>query len=665
MPAEKDYTTYSFRVTAIVIVMMLGLSFIPPFTIGNLRFKRTNIISDLITIGKDTLSADEFDDSADRPFLEEIERREAELKEAGVLSGARHLKPKETNEQSWNIGVAPAEELKAEAGHVVNGEKITAIEDYSNREGASIYDFCRLLGTVTKNRTVRIAFLGDSYIEGDIITADVRDQLQSLYGGKGVGFVPFSTPLASNRPTIKHTYGGWTNYSLIKKKSAPQSLTDKFFVSGNISIPDSSGAWVLYETTAYRKNVARPSSLRLIFESPGECDLKLTVNDSLERKFAPAPDAQVQQIKVDGASIKKVRVDVENPSGFIGYGVVFESPTGVGVDNYSTRSNSGAALFGAGAKVNSQIGKMLGYDLIVMQYGLNAMSADITNYANYRNNMVRVIEYIKRSFPNAVVLLMGVGDRSTMENGEFVTMPAVYSMIKEQRAMAKECGVAFWDTFTAMGGENSMVGFVEKGWAAKDYTHLSFGGGKYIAKQFVNALLYEKQKVEGAGHRDNTSALASGQAPDKAVHNISGTPVPVKKDSAERNRTVRPADGQAATQTVTPAVPAATAPVTAGQASGTHTPTGTAQPALPKAEPAASPLDSTSPASAVSANAADGNGVASPKETGRKVGKAGRRSQGLPANDTVDQPAPEHRKGAAKGSDAKVEGTTKKMNGDD
>lgn len=518
MSAEKDYTKYSFWITVFVVVMMLGLSFIPPFSIGGIHFRRTNILSDLMTFPGDSVAGCGFDDSADRLFLDEMERREAELREANMLAASQVPEASGPREQSWEIGGFEAADTLQEAGQpIVNGEKVTAIEDYFSGEGVSIGDFCRLLGDATKKRTVRIAFLGDSYIEGDIITADVRDQLQSLYGGSGVGFVPFSTPLAQNRPTIKHAYGGWTNYSVIKKKTVPEEFADKFFISGTISAPDSSGAWTQYEMTAYRKHIAQSGSVRLLFENTGAAALNLTVNDSIERRFTPDPGEQVQQIRVGGTAIKKVRVDVEDANGFIGYGVVFDSPTGIGVDNYSIRSNSGAALFGTSARINSQIGRMLGYDLIVMQYGLNAMSPDVTNYTAYRENMVRVVNYIKRSFPGAAILLLGVGDRSTMENGEFVTMPAVLSMVKEQRAMAKECGVAFWDTFTAMGGQNSMADFVEKGWAAKDYTHLSFGGGKYIAKQLVNALLYAKQQAEAGAEahhaEDSVAASASERAP--------------------------------------------------------------------------------------------------------------------------------------------------------
>jgi hypothetical protein len=34
-----------------------------------------------------------------------------------------------------------------------------------------------------------------------------------------------------------------------------------------------------------------------------------------------------------------------------------------------------------------------------------------------------------------------------------------------------------------------MKEFVEKGWAAKDYTHMSFKGGKVVADRFFQSIL--------------------------------------------------------------------------------------------------------------------------------------------------------------------------------
>jgi hypothetical protein len=88
---------------------------------------------------------------------------------------------------------------------------------------------------------------------------------------------------------------------------------------------------------------------------------------------------------------------------------------------------------------------------------------------------------------------MSVGDRSSLQNGTAVTMPAVKAMLETQRAAAEATGVGFWNTFEAMGGDNSMQRFVDNKWAAKDYTHIGYLGGKYIASQLV---AYLKAAVE-------------------------------------------------------------------------------------------------------------------------------------------------------------------------
>jgi lysophospholipase L1-like esterase len=91
---------------------------------------------------------------------------------------------------------------------------------------------------------------------------------------------------------------------------------------------------------------------------------------------------------------------------------------------------------------------------------------------------------------------MGVSDRSHRRDGSYKTMPAVISLLKAQRQIAVESEVAFWNTFAAMGGQNSMIKYVEYNWASKDYTHLSFQGGKELAKALFDAIITEKNMYD-------------------------------------------------------------------------------------------------------------------------------------------------------------------------
>ena len=81
---------------------------------------------------------------------------------------------------------------------------MTCIEDYSDSTLRGMTPFYRALDELAaKPRPVRIAYFGDSFIEADILTADLRAMLQERYGGCGVGFVTITsrcgTALAAGR----------------------------------------------------------------------------------------------------------------------------------------------------------------------------------------------------------------------------------------------------------------------------------------------------------------------------------------------------------------------------------------------------------------------------------------------------------------------------------
>lgn len=498
---KKDYTKYSFVVAALVIIILAGVSFIPPFELGGVRFKRANIFSDIYKFDDSAYAQQETVNEEDSVFIDEMNRIAEELARQDSIPPiaadttatvqADSAAIPSTIENSWDIeGGASENTGNLAAVSFAAEDGIVPVENYypDGAGGVSISDFCALLGSASNSRVVRIAFLGDSYIEGDIITADVRDQLQDAYGGGGVGFVPFSTPLAQNRPTIKHAYNGWTNYNLLKKSSAPTHIRERFFVSGVVSVP-ANGARATYTATNFRPHLADANTARILFTNLGKTELTLNINDSIDKVFALDSSDVVQQIRVSGVRINKLKVTVNNPQNFYGYGVVMEGSRGVSVDNYSIRGNSGLALFGASVQTNTQVNRQLGYDLVVLQYGLNVMQAGVNKYTKYGEQLRKMINYTRACFPGSAILVLGVGDRSTKQDGVYVSMPAVRGMIAEQRAAAQECGVAFWDTCEAMGGPGSMSTYVRKGWAAKDYTHLSFQGGKQIATEFVKALV--------------------------------------------------------------------------------------------------------------------------------------------------------------------------------
>lgn len=473
MSEHRDYTRSSFHIALLVIVFLVCVSFVPGFRVMGITVKRANILSDVFAFQDERIVPLSDVSVLDTSFLAAYEPLEKAIPETGhVYQTSVAAYEPETTSKFTGLSVP----------HIENSD-IVQIADYSP-DGQMMAEFYHALAYEADERVVRVAVLGDSFIEADIITADMREQLQMEYGGSGVGFVPFSTPLSRYRGTVTHNHRGWTNYNLIKYKTVPEEYSKWFMVSGMLSIP-SEGATTEYKGVQFRKRIEKTNTASLFFVSRGETVLDVALNDGEHKCYAPAPSDSMQCISMEMDGIESLCLELRDTEGFIGYGAVLEDTVGVSVHNFSVRSNSGLALMATDRDINREFDGFMKYDMVILQYGLNAMATDVMDYGYYGRQLVRIISYIKECFPCSAVVVMSVGDRSTMQNGVAVTMPAVKAMLQAQEEAAKACGVGFWNTYEAMGGDNSMPEFVKRNWAAKDYTHIGYSGGKYIASQFV------------------------------------------------------------------------------------------------------------------------------------------------------------------------------------
>lgn len=369
----------------------------------------------------------------------------------------------------------------------------TRIEDYSVGHVGLHRFFAALRDRADLGRPVRVAFLGDSFIEGDILVADFRSALQQRFGGRGVGFVPITSVAAQYRPTVKIASEGWKTWSMLTK---PDSLP--YTLSGMTFEAEVGEPTVTLEAANRYPELDSASCLKLIYERNVATRLCLTVNGRTDSLMTALPPTDSVRQYVYNGPVHKAEMRFRNTEGFRALGVVMEDSVGVSVDNYSLRGNSGMLLEQLDSASCRALNRIHTYDLIVLQYGLNIANDSILQYGWYGRRMEKAIRQVRQCFPTADVLLMGVSDRSRMENGTFCTMPSVLALLHAQRQTAKRAGILFWNTFGAMGGNNSMVRYVEKNWASKDYTHLGFGGGRELARVLVEAILAEMEFYEEA-----------------------------------------------------------------------------------------------------------------------------------------------------------------------
>ena len=267
-----------------------------------------------------------------------------------------------------------------------------------------------------------------------------------------------------------------------------RELRDLFFVSGYIS-HGGPGADTRWQTATAYPTLDSCTTARILLISRERSRIEVTLDDTLSSRFDITGDEALREIRIDHP-YRSVRMKIIDGHA-VCYGITMESPDGVRLDNFSVRSNNGHAIFGTSPVINREVDAVLGgYDLVVLQYGLNIMQPSQRNYTRYRDQLRDMIAYARRCFPRAAVLVMGVSDRcvKNAQSGAYETVASAEALTAYQRAAADSCRVAFWDTRRAMQRYGGMKGFVSRRWAGGDYTHINYAGGRAVARALLDAI---------------------------------------------------------------------------------------------------------------------------------------------------------------------------------
>lgn len=340
------------------------------------------------------------------------------------------------------------------------------------------------------NEKVRIAWYGDSFTDADLVVCDLRDSLQSVFGGNGVGFVPITHEAAGYRRSVMHSFGGWRSSSVVVRKGS-----SNFGINGFDYRPDSAN-FVRFAASRKFKHTRKFDVFRLFYASTLPVEARIALNDTVRQHLNLDATTGPEMVTVSNKGSRRVKVNIAQQAGTVIYGASLEDSTGIYVDNFSIKGNSGLSLLGIPTRNLRMFDSLLNYDLIVLQFGLNAITPESRKYSSYMQGMERVIRKFKTAFPNTPILMLSVSDRSERRNGEFVTMKAVKSLVAVQERFAYDNKLLFWNLYEAMGGENSMKHFVEShpSLASKDYTHLNFDGGRIIGHKLARSFLFEDKK---------------------------------------------------------------------------------------------------------------------------------------------------------------------------
>lgn len=438
-----------FLLVLLVVLLLFPLHWLPVFTIAGYEVKRISIVSDVVP---------ENDDAVTEP-----------LPEIPLPAVPASSSVQDEKQPALPAGLIP-------------------ILDYDDGSGHGMTPFYEALRQRNSlGRPVRIAYLGDSFIEADLMTASLRDQLQEKFGGSGVGYVDMAPPYAAMRSTLRQRYGGWKESCILNKGTFSRrflNISQRYYEPDSIAWTEVCGVHLPgLDSTAVH-------TLYLCTSVPHTVGLKLDTGPMLA--LQSQGNGTVEALSYKGMS-HKARWQVTAGNGVKCFGVAEESLQGVVLDNLSLRGSSGMQLNMLSESNMRQWNNVRPYDLIVLQYGLNVANKKQTNYAYYTTQMSKVIERIKKAFPHTSILIVGVGDRgSRNSNGDISTMPGIVELSHYQQKLAADSHVAFWNLYEAMGGKGAMKRMAEAkpAEAAKDYTHITKIGGKRVSAFLFKSLVY-------------------------------------------------------------------------------------------------------------------------------------------------------------------------------
>lgn len=336
---------------------------------------------------------------------------------------------------------------------------------------------------------VRIAWFGDSLIEGDLITQTVRELLQNEFGGvHGVGFVPFRSITAGfRRSATALSSGSWIEENFRNARTgSPLFFSGHVFYSGN-------GQFILKDNTV--KDSLQVVEKWLIC---GQASAPVTIRVNGQPLSVEAP-ARFNRILLDKSPSRRIRVQFSSGLRLPLYGVSSEPEYGVVIDNFSFRGISGFELGKLDHALLESVGSSGVYDLIVIQYGVNLMfRPKDTNYDYYYQGMMPVVAHLKKRMPNSEFLLVSCSDRAFRYGGKWKTAIGLDSLVNVQARIAFDNRIPFFNLYKSMGGEGTMVKWAEgkPQLAAKDYIHASHAGAAILGRCFFDAFMKECQEPQ-------------------------------------------------------------------------------------------------------------------------------------------------------------------------
>lgn len=326
-------------------------------------------------------------------------------------------------------------------------------------------------------KKIRVVHYGDSQIEEDRMSQQIREALQARYGGQGCGLMPLAQTIPNK--TVKQQLR--MNGRFIQPAQGPR----RYLVYGPKRDQRSDGLYgVMGQVTMMNDSLVKGSE-----ELTAVCTPLI-------------PTAQYTRWRVfaDTAIHYSFSGDTVSLSGRGAvYGLSQESATGVIVDNVPMRGCLGLVFTKMDRHLLQTFYREQNVKLIIMQFGGNAIPSNEkpSTIAAVVQGLREQVRFLQSCAPQASILFIGPSDMMRQVDGEWETYPLVPYMDKLLQKMAQEEQIAYFSLYRWMGGAGSMKRWQEIGLAGSDGVHFYRGGARKAGNAVAEWILSGKDIIDG------------------------------------------------------------------------------------------------------------------------------------------------------------------------
>jgi alginate O-acetyltransferase complex protein AlgI len=351
---------------------------------------------------------------------------------------------------------------------------------------------------------LRIMYYGDSQIEGDRITSYIRQTLRKGCGGTGPGlFLPLMPVMYTKSVWIRSS-SNWRRYNYLSYKTGEITHRDlgpfmsicRYLPEGEkTSVPEK--AFVRIKPSNYADSAAAVYDILRVFYGNAEDAVKISVkaDDIIVFTGTLKRGKGFNEITCPLNGAKEILIEFEGKVSPDIYGISIESKTGLIIDNIPQRGSAGLEFTMVDKDNLIEAYKKLSPDLFILHYGLNIVKNVRDNYSYYQKGLGRQLALLKEISPFTPILVVSLTDMAVNEGDSIRSYSNIPAIIEAQKQASLMEGVAFWDSYSAMGGESSIIKWTEKkpALAQKDYVHFTYPGADSLSKILADAQFNTRQ----------------------------------------------------------------------------------------------------------------------------------------------------------------------------